>query len=74
MTLDIILLYLHITYYILSLKSTHMANRYDNNMSTSKSIFDENIILRGVISVTSCIILVFGYLFGCLHVYFFRKS
>lgn len=31
-----------------------MANLYDNNMSMSKSIFDENIILRGVISVTSC--------------------
>lgn len=31
-----------------------MANRYDNDMSMSKSIFDENIILRGVMSITSC--------------------
>jgi len=45
-----------------------MANRYDNDTSMSKSILDENIILRGIVSETIVVLYSYvGYSFICVN-------
>jgi len=61
-------LILYYCIYILPLKSTHMENRYDDDMSMSKSksIDEKYIILRGVTNVT--IVLLFQvFICWCAH-------